>query len=156
MVQAAEFDVFLSYSGAHRQQVLRLAELLQVRGMRPWLDAWELVPGADWQDGLADGLRRSKACAVFLGAADLGAWQRPEVKVALDRAAHDGGFRVFLVLLEGTPEPFDPTQIDPFLSMRTWVDLHGSRSATPDVARHSSGRSRGCPSGAREPAPSRT
>ena len=34
-------------------------------------------------------------------------------------------FRVFLVLLPGMPDPFDPTAIDPFLSMRTWVDLRG-------------------------------
>jgi WD40 repeat protein len=93
--------------------------------MRPWLDTWELVPGRDWQDGLVDGLYASSACAVFLSARDLGDWQRPEVKVALDRSAHDPDFRVFLVLLPGVPDPFDPTVIDPFLSMRTWVDLRG-------------------------------
>ena len=32
-------------------------------------------------------------------------------------------FHVFLVLLPGVPDPFDPTSIGPFLSMRTWVDL---------------------------------
>ena len=39
----------------------------------------------------------------------MGAWQRPEVQVALDRALHDAAFRVFLVLLPGMPDPFDPT-----------------------------------------------
>ncbi len=40
-------------------------------------------------------------------------------------------FRVFLVLLPGVPDPFDATSIDPFLSMRTWVDL---RKGVDDLA----------------------
>ena len=43
--------------------------------------------------------------------------------VALDRAAKDRGFRLFLVLLPGLPDPFDATRLPPFLSTRTWVDL---------------------------------
>ena len=125
------FDVFLSHNSKDKPAVLRLAEQLRARKLRPWLDAWALVPGADWQDGLARGLRDSTSCAVFLGGADMGAWQRPEVKVALDRAMHDASFRVFLVLLPGMPDPFDPTSIDPFLSMRTWVDL---RAGVDDLA----------------------
>ena len=127
--KGAGFDVFLSHDSADGRDVGELADVLRARGLRPWLDRWELVPGADWQDGLADGLRRSASCAVFLGRSALGSWQRPEVKVALDRAAHDASFRVFLVLLPGTPEPFDPTTIDPFLRMRTWVDLRAGPRA---------------------------
>src|SRR5262249_45350124 len=53
----------------------------------------------------------------------LGDWVREELAVALDRAAKDRGFRLFLVLLPGLPEPFDATTLPPFLSTRTWVDL---------------------------------
>ncbi|MBV9960459.1 MAG: hypothetical protein JO360_18675, partial [Acidobacteria bacterium] len=37
--------------------------------------------------------------------------------------AKDRSFRVFLVLLPGLSEPFDTSQLPPFLSTRTWVDL---------------------------------
>jgi hypothetical protein len=53
----------------------------------------------------------------------LGDWVREEMAVALDRAAKDRSFRLFLVLLPGLPEPFDATSLPPFLSTRTWVDL---------------------------------
>src|SRR5262245_46186015 len=76
------FDGFLSHNSADKPVVERLAEQLRARGLRPWLDKWALVAGADWQDGLAAGLRDSLSCAVFLGHADVGPWQRPEVKVA--------------------------------------------------------------------------
>jgi hypothetical protein len=48
---------------------------------------------------------------------------REEMSVALDRAAKDRAFRVFLVLLPGLAEPFDASTLPPFLCTRTWVDL---------------------------------
>ena len=73
---ASEFHVFLSHNSIDKPVVERLAEQLRVRGLKPWLDKWELVPGKLWQDGLAAGIERSGCCAVFLSAADIGAWQR--------------------------------------------------------------------------------
>ena len=49
----------------------------------------------------------SSACAVFIGLGDLGAWERLEMAVALNRAATDTSFRLFPVLLPGL-EPFEP------------------------------------------------
>ena len=63
--------------------------------------------GWRWQRELADGLDACASCAVFVGPADVGAWERQELEVALDRAATGPDFRVFLVLLPGVPEPFD-------------------------------------------------
>ncbi len=122
---AAQFDVFLSHNGRDKPIVERLAERLKRARLEPWLDSWCLVPGADWQQGLADGLSAARSCAVLVGPADLGAWANQEVSVALDRAAKDPAFRVFLVLLPGVPDQFDPTQLSPFLRMRTWVDYRG-------------------------------
>ena len=129
------FDVFLSHNRIDVSMVYELSVGLRERGLRPWLDMWELVPGADWQDGLITGLYAASSCAVFLSASDLGDWQRPEVKVALDRASRDQDFRVFLVLLPGVPDPFDPTAIDPFLSMRTWVDLRSPAEVAGSIDR---------------------
>jgi WD40 repeat protein len=119
------FDVFLSHHGSDKGLVERIAERLKRARLEPWLDAWQLVPGVDWQRGLADGLAASRSCAVFVGRSDLGAWTNQEVAVALDRGASDPGFRLFLVLLPGLPERFDAAGLSPFLRMRTWVDYRG-------------------------------
>src|SRR3954447_15687979 len=117
------FDVFLSHNSRDKPAVQRLAEDLKRAGLEPWLDVWCLTPGGRWQEELAQGLHESTACAVFVGPADVGAWEHQELSVALDIAAKDPGYRIFLVLLPGLPEPFDPTVLSPFLSTRTWVDL---------------------------------
>jgi hypothetical protein len=98
--------------------------------LEPWIDKWCLTPGARWQDQLVEGLRASSTCAFFIGANGAGDWASEELNVALDRAAKDRAFRVFLVLLPGVPEPFDATSLPPFLSTRTWVDL---RKGTEDA-----------------------
>jgi hypothetical protein len=123
-------DVFLSHNSREKPVVERLAQKLKRAGIEPWLDKWHLTPGGRWQEELAAGLRDSASCAVFIGAQDAGDWEREEIGLALDRAAKTRGFRVFLVLLPGVNEPFDPNSLSPFLSTRTWVDLrHGIETA---------------------------
>jgi WD40 repeat protein/energy-coupling factor transporter ATP-binding protein EcfA2 len=119
------FDVFLSHNSRDKPAVERVARALKKQGLDPWLDAWHLTPGGDWQREIAEGLRSSGSCAVFVGEADLGDWEQQELGLALDRAATDSRFRVFPVLLPGIPEPFDAHRLPPFLSTRTWVDFRG-------------------------------
>ena len=118
---ATKFDVFLSYNSADRAAVTRIAERLRQENLDPWLDRWNLAPGERWQHGLVEGLTSSKACAVMVGPSGLGDWAREELAVAQDRAAKDRDFRLFLVLLPGAPDPFDPSLA--FLTTRTWIDL---------------------------------
>jgi Novel STAND NTPase 1/TIR domain len=126
----SRFDVFLSHNGRDKHVVERIAEKLKRAGIEPWLDKWHLTPGGRWQEELAAGLGASSACAVFIGEADLGNWEREELAVAQNRAAVDRGFRLFPVLLEGLPDPFHPSDLPPFLSTRTWVDLRGGYDNT--------------------------
>ncbi|MDR4495708.1 MAG: TIR domain-containing protein, partial [Nitrospirales bacterium] len=119
------FDVFLSYNRQDGDVVRRIAEKLKQARIAPWLDTWCLTPGKPWQAEMASGLLQSSSCAVFVGPADLGDWEREELGLALDRAVKERGFRIFLVLLPGFPEPFDVTKLHPFLSTRTWVDFRG-------------------------------
>src|SRR5262245_51487871 len=123
MTTSSAFDVFLSHNSREKPAVERIARKLQDAGIRPWLDAWCLTPGGQWQRELADGLQASRACAVLVGPADGGDWEREEVALAVNRAATDRAFRVFLVLLPGLAEPFDVNTLSPFLAMRTWVDF---------------------------------
>ena len=118
-----DFDVFLSHNSRDKPTVERLAERLKRAGLEPWLDKWCLTPGGNWQNELLEGIRSSRACAFFIGPHGEGAWAREELHVALDRAAKDRDFRLFLVLLPEVEEPFDATRLPPFLSTRTWVDL---------------------------------
>jgi WD40 repeat protein/ABC-type Fe3+/spermidine/putrescine transport system ATPase subunit len=117
------FDVFLSHNSREKTVVERIAERLKREGVEPWLDKWCLTPGGDWQDELAEGLRRASSCAVFIGPCGIGNWERLELKLATQRMANDRDFHVFLVLLPDLPEPFDTSSLPPFLSTRTWVDL---------------------------------
>jgi WD40 repeat protein len=120
---AGRFAVFLSHNSREKPTVERIAEKLKRAELEPWLDKWCLTPAGDWQDELAQGLRASSACAVFVGPHGIGSWEDLEYKLAVDRMAKDRSFRVFLVLLPGLPEPFDTSALPPFLSTRTWVDL---------------------------------
>jgi hypothetical protein len=120
---ATDFDVFLSHNSHEKPVVERIATKLAAANLRPWLDKWCLTPGGDWQEELAAGLRASASCAVLVGPSDAGDWEREEWRVALNRAATNRAFRIFLVLLPGVPEPFDVNALSPFLSTRTWVDF---------------------------------
>lgn len=117
------FDVFLSYAGSDRQAVAQIAERLLELRIEPWWDHWSLSPGGLWQDEIVEGLYASEACAVIIGPGGLANWSRREVDVALDRAASDRSFRVFIVLLPGAPELSRRDLA--FLRTRSWVDLHG-------------------------------
>ena len=138
------FDVFLSHNSREKTAVERLAHQLKRAGLEPWLDKWHLTPGGRWQEELAAGLRDSASCAVFIGTHDAGDWEREEIGLALDRAAKTRSFRVFLVLLPGVSEPFDPNALSPFLSTRTWVDSaprHRLGGVGPGARQRDQGRS---------------
>ncbi len=145
------FDVFLSYNRADQSAVEEIANALTRSGLAPWLDRWHLPAGTSWQRALGEALAVCRSCAVFVGAADLGDWEHQEVEVALDRAAKEPGFRVFLVLLPGVPDPFDAGALSPFLSTRTWVDLRGGIHA-PDALRQLENAVKGIPPAVRESA----
>jgi energy-coupling factor transporter ATP-binding protein EcfA2 len=118
-----DFDIFLSYHSADRVLVESIAETLQTKGLRPWLDKWCLVPGRSWQQELATILRSCPSFAVFVGPDGLGDWAREELLVGQDRAAKERSFRLIPILLPGVSDPFDYGKLPPFLTQRTWVDF---------------------------------
>ncbi len=115
----ADFDVFLSHNSRDKPQVEQIAMRLHDRGLRAWLDKWELRPGFPWQEGLEGGIQAARAVAVFVGANGLGAWQEPEMRAFIARSRREK-VPVIPVLLPGCP---DSPQLTLFLEAFTWVDL---------------------------------
>jgi hypothetical protein len=118
-----DFDIFLSYHSADQVLVESIAETLQTKGLKPWLDKWCLVPGRSWQQELATILRSCPSFAVCVGPDGLGDWAREELLVAQDRAAKERSFKLIPILLPGVPDPFDYGKLPPFLTQRTWIDF---------------------------------
>jgi len=60
------FDVFLSHNSQDKSSVRQIAEALKSRGLRVWLDEWELIPGHPWQDEVERIIQTAKSVAVLI------------------------------------------------------------------------------------------
>jgi len=98
-------DAFLSYNSHDRSAVEELAGRLGAEGVVFYLDAWDVLPGREFQHGLADALIDSKTCIAVLGPNGLGPWQKEEIQVAIDKRVRDPDFHVIPVLLPGAERP---------------------------------------------------
>ena len=118
------YDAFLSYNSQDRQAVDGVAERLRGEGLELYLEEWELAPGREFQPALAEGLRDSKTCVVFLGPNGLGPWQKQELQVAIDKRVRDEAFHVIPVLLPGAERPRrgDVAHLE-FLINASWVEF---------------------------------
>ncbi len=117
-----DFDVFLSHNSKDKPAVRQIAEALRDgRGLKVWLDEWELPPGVPWQDELETIIKTLRSAAVLVGKDGLGPWEMPEMRACLSEMV-DRRMRVIPVLLPGTPSA---PQLPLFLKQNTWVDLRG-------------------------------
>jgi TIR domain len=118
---ASAYDVFLSYNSHDRRAVENIGAWLKTKRLSVWFDQWELRPGLRWQEGLEEGVRASKAVAVFVGEEGLGSWQESEVRafLELERSRRER-VPVIPVLLPGCPKS---PELGLFLRAYTWVDL---------------------------------
>jgi GTPase SAR1 family protein len=99
-VETGDFDVFLCHNSKDKPQVMAIGERLKERGILPWLDAWEIRPGARWQQELRRVIRSVKTVAVFIGPSGAGPWQELEVESLLGDFARRGK-PIIPVILEG-------------------------------------------------------
>ncbi len=124
MTKRLDFDVFLAHNSRDKPMVRQFARALEERGLRPWLDENELIPGRSWQESLEEAVSGVRSIAVFIGSDGLGPWQELELEAIL-REAVGGGVPVIPVLLPGAPAI---PQLPIFLRNRTWVDLRNGLS----------------------------
>jgi hypothetical protein len=114
------FDVFLSHAHSDAEVVEELGVWLTDEAkLKVWLDKWVLVPGEQWQQGMARGLDQARTCAVCVGVHTPKGWFRKEIERALNRQTRDSTFRVIPVILPGGSY----NQVGNFLELRTWVDF---------------------------------
>ena len=119
------FDVFLSHSSKDKPAVRQLGRDLLARGIRVWLDEWELVPGRPWQEALEEIIRTTRSAAVLFGPAGMGPWEEPEMRACLSEFVNRR-LPVIPVLLPGAPTK---PELPLFLTQFTWVDLRGGLTA---------------------------
>jgi TIR domain len=123
--QAEKFDVFLCHNSQDKAEIRRIGRLLKAKGLRPWLDEWELPPGQRWQPLLEQQIERIGAAAVFVGPSGAGPWQQMEIDALLQEFVKRG-CPVIPVILEQCEEA---PELPLFLKTLTWVDF---RAAEPD------------------------
>ena len=119
MSESSKFDVFLSHNSRDKSSVRELAQALRDRGLRPWLDEWELIPGRSIQDAQGAVLAETGSIAVLIDAEGIGSWQILELEGFLGVASQTG-LSVILVLL---PNALESPDLPLFLAGRNFVDL---------------------------------
>lgn len=113
------FDVFLCHNSEDKPAVIEVAQQLQQHGIRPWLDVWELQPGAIWQFALEHQIENIGAATVFVGQQGLGPWQNEEIYAFLQEFIRRKCPVIPVMLLDAPQQPRLPI----FLRNRHWVDF---------------------------------
>ena len=113
------FDVFMCHNSEDKTAVIEIANQLKQRGMKPWLDVWELRPGAIWQYALEQQIESIGAAAVFVGQHGVGPWQSEEVYAFLQEFLQRKCPVIPVMLSSTQTQPRLPI----FLKNRHWVDF---------------------------------
>lgn len=80
------YHVFLSHNSRDKGSVEPLAVMLREKGLNPFLDKWNLVPGEPIEDALIEALENSDSAVIFVGPGGEGPWQSEEMRDILKRA----------------------------------------------------------------------
>ena len=101
-----DYDAFLSYSHADRETVHDLAERLRKRGVRVWLDTWEMDLGAPIASAVQRGLQQSRVIVPCMSEAYFAsAWGEAESQAVLFRDPTNEQRRILPILLESVEAP---------------------------------------------------
>ncbi len=115
------YHVFLSHNSRDKGSVEPLAVMLREKGLNPFLDKWNLVPGQPIEDALVEALENSDSAVIFVGPGGEGPWQSEEMRDILKRAVKSHNeFRAIPVLLPGaSAEALEKS----FLGTRLWIEF---------------------------------
>jgi hypothetical protein len=91
--------VFLCHASQDKPKVRELYRTLRRRGIQPWLDAEDLIPGQNWEVEIPKALHFSDAIIICLSpnSVDKEGYVQKEIKFALDKALEMPEGRIFLI-----------------------------------------------------------
>jgi hypothetical protein len=117
--------VFICHASADKLKVHELYAYLRRRGIQPWLDTKNLLPGQTWQVEILRALETSDAIIICLskGSVDKEGYVQKEIKFALDKALEIPEGHIFLI-----PARLEECDIPRSLSSYHWVDLFDESS----------------------------
>lgn len=128
------YDIFLSYHSNDRPSVMIVATFLQNRGLKPFLDKWNLTPGQPWIKEIEEALHASKAFGMFIGSRGIGPVQVAEMRAALNRKFREKGYPVVPILLPGA-DPAKKIHLPAFLTQQTWIDFRSGLENNKELER---------------------
>lgn len=97
----------------------KLAQALQKRGLKAWLDEEQQVPGRPWQEALEKIIQTTRTAAVLVGKDGLGPWEVPEIRACLSEFVN----RTLPIIPVLLPDAPSRPELPLFLRAFTWVDL---------------------------------
>lgn len=104
-MQEQHFDVFLSHNNKDRALVRELAlRLHDEADIAPWLDAWHIPTGSDWEKEIGRALDTCNVFAVFLGENGWSKYHLKESLAAIERQKTDSKYRIIPILLPGAKD----------------------------------------------------
>ncbi len=112
--------VFLSYARADEAEVKEMYVRLQQRGLRPWMDTIDILPGEDWELAISEAIRKADCFIPCLSKRSYnkrGAIQK-EIKQALDIWLEMLGNDIYLI-----PVRFEACDMPPRLAKFQRADL---------------------------------
>ena len=124
-IENKPFDVFLCHNNKDKPEVKEIGEELKKRGLKPWLDEWEIRPGTSWQRVLEEQIEKINAVAVFVGKDAIGPWQNMELDAYIRKFVKLGCPVVPVLLKDAPTKPKLPI----FLQEMHYVDF---RKSEPD------------------------
>jgi|GEM_PF-2027072 len=112
--------VFLCHAHDDKSKARELYRYLKRRGLQPWLDAEDLLPGQAWQVEIPKALESSDAIIILLSktSVDKEGYVQKEIKFALDKALEMPEGRIFLI-----PARLEECEVPRAISGYHWVDM---------------------------------
>jgi hypothetical protein len=122
--QQEKYDVFLSHNSKDKKEVEAIAQSLMAKGIRPWLDKWDLVAGDTIPRVLANAIKTIPCAILFFGKSDMGKWHILEWEAYFTKWAN-GSARMIPAILPGVEDiPEMPIWLEQTLrvDLRDWQE----------------------------------
>jgi formylglycine-generating enzyme required for sulfatase activity len=112
--------VFLCHASQDKPAVRKLHRYLKQRGVQPWLDELDLLPGENWEVEIPNAIFSSDVILVCLSknSVDKEGYVQKEISFALDKALEKSEGTIFIV-----PVKLEDCDVPKRLNRFQWVDL---------------------------------